>query len=497
MKRCVMFAAILAISMIAFGIDSPAQTFTTLVDFNGFNGEEPYLGPITQGVDGAIYGTTESGGANCTPNDSYGCGSIFRMTSTGQLSAIRLTEAQGYIPISGLLFATNGSAYGTSEFGGPNIHCNGGFNACGTIYQVDPSGLVTVVYDFCGQTECVDGAEPWGPLVEGFDGNFYGTTKAGGAYDVCTVFKITKSGILTTLHSFCPQIPCQDGSEMQSALIQNSDGIFYGATEFGGNAECPDLGCGTIFRITPNGTFTTIHKFNGHDGWDISGLNQGNDGNFYGTTFLGGDLTCDPPRGCGVVFSIAPSGTFHVLHEFELTDGVGPVAGLTWANDGNLYGTTSGYDTYGHRIKSSTIFRISPGGTLTTLYIFTDADGVRPTSSLLQSTTGILYGTTLVGGNLKCNHKEGCGTVFSFDLGLQPFISFVQRFGKVNLLIGILGQGFTGTTSVTLNGTPANFTVVSDTFIKATVPAGATTGYVTVTTPSGTLTSNVPFYVLP
>lgn len=114
---------------------------------------------------------------------------------------------------------------------------------------------------------------------------------------------------------------------------------------------------------------------------------------------------------------------------------------------------------------------------------------------LLQATTGTFYGTTAVGGEGQCA-GSGCGTVFSLDMGLGPFVTFVRAAGRVGQTSGILGQGFTGTTSVSLNGTPASFTVVSDTYIRATVPVGATTGYVTVTTPSGTLTSNVPFHVI-
>ena len=137
------------------------------------------------------------------------------------------------------------------------------------------------------------------------------------------------------------------------------------------------------------------------------------------------------------------------------------------------------------------MFRVTTGGALTTLHTFDGKDGADPFSGLVQDTNGDLYGTTYDGGS----HDEG--TVFSLDMGLGQFVSFVNGAGRVGQTGGILGQGFTGATSVSLNGTPASFRVVSDTFIEATVPAGATTGYVTVTTPGGTLSSNVPFRVLP
>ncbi len=150
-----------------------------------------------------------------------------------------------------------------------------------------------------------------------------------------------------------------------------------------------------------------------------------------------------------------------------------------------------------------TVYSFTPDGQLKTLYDFCSesncADGYFPTSTLLQGTNGIIYGTTTYGGLGVCNNLNGvgCGTVFSLEMGLRPFVALVRGIARVNQQFGILGQGFTGTTAVSLNGMPAQFTVVSDTFIKATVPAGATTGYVTVTTPSGTLTSNKPFVVIP
>jgi uncharacterized repeat protein (TIGR03803 family) len=167
---------------------------------------------------------------------------------------------------------------------------------------------------------------------------------------------------------------------------------------------------------------------------------------------------------------------------------------LVLATDGNLYGTTSGSEN-GRKHSDGTIFRITEQGVLTTLHVFDGTDGSNP-EGLFQATSGMFYGSTVSAGDLHCHLLNGCGTIFSLDVGLSPFVAFVRPYGKVGQTGGILGQGFTGTTSVSLNGTPANFTVVSDTFIKATVPLGATTGYVTVMTPSGMLTSNVPFRVL-
>lgn len=205
---------------------------------------------------------------------------------------------------------------------------------------------------------------------------------------------------------------------------------------------------------------------------------QATDGNFYGTTYAGGT------RGYGTVFKITDSGEFTTLHSFiaNPNDGANPYAGLVQATDGNLYGTTySGGNCCG------TIFSITPGGTYLTLHYFDATGDAFPQAGLAQATSGVLYGTT----------AGGYGSIFSLDMGLGPFVTFVRFAGRVGRTGPILGQGLAGTTGVSINGIQANFTVVSDTFIRATVPEGATTGFVTVTTPSGTLTSNVPFHVIP
>jgi uncharacterized repeat protein (TIGR03803 family) len=205
---------------------------------------------------------------------------------------------------------------------------------------------------------------------------------------------------------------------------------------------------GTVFKITPSGKFTRLHSFCAQAGckdgaFPSGGLVQGTDGNFYGATLGGGDIVVcgGAADGCGTVFKITPDGVLTTLHSFRYTDGAGP------------------------------------GG-------------------LLQATNGSFYGTTGFGGNLNCG-MWGCGTVFSLNLHVRPFVALVRSAGKVGQTFGVLGQGFVGTTRVSLNGFPAKFTVKSDTFILATVPEGARTGFVRVTTPGGILTSSVRFRVIP
>jgi uncharacterized repeat protein (TIGR03803 family) len=226
-------------------------------------------------------------------------------------------------------------------------------------------------------------------------------------------------------------------------------------------------------------------------------LIQAADGNLYGTTTLGGN-GCNTYGGCGTVFRITPQGKLTTLYAFHGTDGAGPYAGLVQATDGNFYGTTAygGTDAPDCAGACGTVFKITPGGELTTLHYFAFTEGEFPDGSLLQATNGVFYGSTHSGGDSTCNPPGGCGTVFSLDTGLGPFVSFVRNPAKVGQTFGVLGQGLTGTTSVSLNGTPATFRVLSNTFLEAVVPAGSTTGPVTVTTPGGTLSSNVPFHVL-
>ena len=294
--------------------------------------------------------------------------------------------------------------------------------------------------------------------------------------------------MLTTLHTFGGL----DGYTPYAGLALGTDGNFYGTTTSGGDSCSGEYTCGTVFRITPGGTLTTLHDFDDSDGAEPLGvLVLGTNGNFYGTTIQGG------AAGYGTVFEITPKGTLTTVVDFNPDGGGpfggGPEAGLALGSDGNFYGTSL-YS--GCAIGCGTVFETTPDGVFTNLHTFSGPDGLNPTGGLFQSTGGTFYGTTHEGGRSN-NCRYGCGTLFSLDMGLGPFVSFVRNPAEVGQAFGILGQGFTGTTSVELNGIPATFTVVSNTFIKATVPAGATTGYVTVTTPSGTLTSNVPFRVIP
>jgi uncharacterized repeat protein (TIGR03803 family) len=250
--------------------------------------------------------------------------------------------------------------------------------------------------------------------------------------------------------------------------------------------------------MTTTGTLTVLYKVIDTTTNFDSRLVQATDGNFYGTDSTGG------ANEYGRVFKMTPRGELTTLYSFcsqtDCSDGYYPSGGVTQATDGNFYGVTSAGGSPSCVVNGGagcgTIFQLTPAGTLTTLHSFDQSDGIVPLGGLLQATNGTLYGTTDQGGDITCSLKTGCGTVFSIDMGLSPFVSFVLGAGKVGQTGQILGQGFTGSTAVYFNGIPASFTVRSDTYLTAPVPPGAITGYVTVTTPSGTLKSNMPFFVI-
>jgi len=465
------FRIAFSILMCALSAIASAQTFTTLVTFNSRNGGVP-LSFLTQGEGGNLLGMTAIGGTsrNCT----HGCGTIFRLTQSGALTTLfDFDSYHGSGPQGGLILASDGNFYGTTP--------DGGENEFGTVFRVTPAGALKTRYRFNG----LDGGGPYAPVVQGTDGQFYGTTVIGGGHKNChgqtcgTIFKISSRGKLTTLYRFNGK----DGAWPFSGLVQAADENFYGTTPEGGKH-----GSGTVFSITPTGSLKQLYSF---DGGGPGALVQALDGNFYGTTGGGAN-------GYGTVFRITPEGELATLHNFSGDDGSSPYGRLIQASDGNLYGITEqGGDPSCARYGCGTVFQITLSGTLTTIHSFHGEDGELPYGGLLQDTSGIIYGTTSEGADFTCGGGYGCGAVFSIDMGLGPFVTFVRSLGRVGGTGGILGQGFTGTTAVSLNGTPADFTVVSDTFIKATVPPGATTGYVSVTTPSGVLKSNVPFQVIP
>jgi uncharacterized repeat protein (TIGR03803 family) len=428
------------------------QTFTTLVNFNLTNGANS-TATLVQGPDGELYGTTYSGGGS-------GKGTIFRVSPAGNLISLHsFTGSDGQNPIGGLVLAGQGGLIGATFVGGAygqNV------NGYGFVYRMTVSEDFSAVQSFNG----VDGQNPEDTLTFGNDGNYYGTTRLGGASGNGTIVKITPNGVITVLHSFNGTT---DGAQPIGGLLLGRDSNFYGVTYIGGTNSA-----GTIFKVSPSGTFTVLHTFAGNDGaGSVATLVLGNDGNLYGTTGTGG------VGGGGTAFELTSSGVFTVLHSFNGTDGTGPSA-LTLGTDGNFYGTTSRGGVNG----LGTVFQLTAAGAVTTLHQFAGADGTSPYAGLVQHTNGSFYGVTYAGG------ADADGTIFSVNMGLSPFVSLQTLTARLGGTIGVLGQGLTGTTVVTINGATASFKVISDTYLTVVVPAEASSGYVEVKTPQGLLRSS-------
>jgi uncharacterized repeat protein (TIGR03803 family) len=469
------FSCIALLCFAATVIASPAQTFTTLVVFDGTNGGLPSWA-LVQGIDGNFYGSTGFGGTGSQ-------GTVFKITPAGKLTTLQSIQ---YPHLS--VQATNGNFYGTTPDGGPM--------GAGTVFKMTATGKLTTLYNFCSQPGCADGSYPYGGVIQASDGNFYGTTAGGGTKNYGTVFKITPAGKLTTLAAF--------GSvgSAGTGVVEGTDGNFYGTTSDGG----PN-GYGTIFKVTPGGKLTKLHTFEFTDGkFPYDALIQGSDGNFYGTTYTGGanDPQACEGGGCGTIFRITPSGTLTTLYNFcsqpNCIDGQWPSGGLVEGTDGNFYGITDAGGDFGESCPfgiCGTVFKMTPEGVLTTLHSFDTTDGSSPYAGLVQGTNGKFYGNTEMGADLSCGGGYGCGTVFSLDVGLGPFVETRPTSGKVGAKVVILGDNLKGATGVSFSGTAATFKVVSKSEIRTMVPAGATTGTVTVTMPNGTLNSNVTFRVIP
>jgi uncharacterized repeat protein (TIGR03803 family) len=400
------------------------------------DGETP--NGVIEGSDGNFYGTTG-------PFGNASGGTMYQLTPSGTLTTLH-TFCPEMDPNSGhcldgagpgpVIEGNDGNFYGTAGTGGVNFEFGGG--TAGTAYMITPSGTLTTLHSFCAQVDpitetCLDGEQPDG-IIEGSDGNFYGTTFSGGvnSFGGGVVFKMTPSGVLTTLYSFCSQDPdtidCLDGED-PSGLIEGSDGNFYGITLVGGQFGRSGTRGGTVFKVTPTGTLTTLHTFcseedpktgNCFDGDGPTDLIEGSDGNFYGTTSGGG------ANGAGSVFRLTPSGMLTILYSFcskgnpntfSCPDGADPGAVIE-GSDGNFYGTTRTGGEFGNDNRDGTAFMLTPSGTLFTLYSFCSQldpatfdclDGEGPNGGFIQASDGNFYGTTEIGG---ANGQFGFGTLF-------------------------------------------------------------------------------------
>jgi uncharacterized repeat protein (TIGR03803 family) len=350
-------------------VGAPAVAFGQVYDavYSQQHLENPQ-GRLVKATDGYFYGTTASGGASNN-------GTIFKLSPNGEFTHLHsFSNMDGRFPSDGVVEGSDGNFYGTT--------CYGGQHDLGTVYRITPSGVHTVLLTFSGP----NGSNPRGTLVEGDDGHFYGTTVGGGG-GYGTIYKISPSGTYSLLLSF-GWPPSAYGPS--AGLLKASDGNFYGTTNYGGTS-----GCGTVFKMTPQGTLTVIRNLaysTGHS--PRAKLVEGTDGNFYGITRV--DYYPDV-----AIFRVTPTGTYTRLHTLDrIYDD--PRAEMVKGHDGLLYGTTAG----GGEHQDGTVFRLSYDGVLTILHSFESSTGAVPTAGLTVGDNGDLYGTTSEGG------KDNCGTVF-------------------------------------------------------------------------------------
>jgi uncharacterized repeat protein (TIGR03803 family) len=443
-----------------------AQTATTLYTFtNPANGSTPEWA-LAQGRDGALYGTTVQGGANtCTANgQSYGCGAIFRLDTSGSFTLLHSFDGDDGSGPQGIILGSDGDFYGAA--GG------GGSNNLGTLYKITQSGVFTKLHDFGNAS---DGEYPTVQLIQASDGNLYGLSVIG-------LYRATTSGTVTTLFAFS-----RPPYFAPAPLIQTTNGYLLatlGNEYFNGKVST----CGALVKFSLQGAQISEHDFSclGPDGNSpIAPFIQAADGNFYGTTSNGGTGTLH----LGTALEVdAASYTTTLLHNFGQDSGL-PWNGLTQGSDGNFYGAVPVSTLSG----SGSAYELTAGGIYTELAGLPYVGEDFPAWQLVQHTNGEFYGCI---SGIALFTTTYFGSVYAVDNGLSPFITFVAPQGRVDSRVQILGQGLTGASAVTFNGVPAGkFTVLSDTFMTAFVPAGASSGTIVVTTPSGALTSNKSFRV--
>ena len=449
-----------------------AQTYTKLYAYPEDTRNDTGIGLagfMTQGQDGNIYGTIGDDGSNAA-------GSAFKMTTAGHFTRIyafcALTKcADGAGPWGGLTLGLDGDLYGTTT--------SGGKVGAGTVFRLTSTGTLTTLWSF---DNGADAGAPWYPPLQGLDGNFYGSSNTVYAGDYGAFYRVTST---PNSEKVLVDFNYTNGAD-PNLPIQGTDGNFYGTAVYGGTSKI-----GAVYKITPGGAITVLHNFAGYpkDGASPQGvLVQGTDGNFYGTTYQGG------ANNYGTIFKITPAGVLTLLHSFAPSstnlDGANPQTGLVLGSDGNFYGAT----VIGGYYNGGLLYKITPAGKFTILHSLCSTSGCTngfyPRTPLVQHTNGKFYGNT--SGN-----SLGGSYFYSLDVGLKGFTKLVNWAGKVGATVDLLGQGFTGTTSVSFNGVAATFKNVSDTYITATVPAGAPSGTVTVTTFTSTMTSNRAFLVVP
>ena len=434
-----------------------------------------------------------------------------------------LTQCPDGSFLSGFIESPDGNFYGIASEGGT------GLNSQGTVFKITPGGQLTVLYSFAEQPDgsLPNGASP-DSLVEGIDGFLYGTTLVDGGNGLGTAFRLSKTGTITLLHSFCNTIDCHDGAN-PAFLTQGIDGNFYGVT--GPNGPPTSV----IFRMSRTGTYKVLHTFDVKgqpDGTGVFGMLQAPDGNFYGTTVAGEQL-----KPYNTVFRFDPiTSQYTILHGFNSPNINLPniaSSGLTVGSDGKLYGLRVGSILY-HITLAGAYHEIGPvsptqfsdgdlieasdgnlwgdfffgnpgivfsstlsGSVLYNIPLNSAVNGFEP-FGLLQAADGKLYGMSFQNGAPTNGHPSN-GSFWVIDAGLPAprptLVNFQPASGKPGSTFLLQGSHFVGTTDVRIDGACAKFKVLTANYVRVTVPAGATTGKISATNAGGTSISTREFTV--
>jgi uncharacterized repeat protein (TIGR03803 family) len=509
-----------------------AQTYTDLFDFDGTSHGccSTFPGVLAQGRDGNLYSTALQGGANNR-------GVIFKSTLTGTVTVLHnFNVTDGYNPQGGLSLGTDGNFYGTTV--------SGGSHSAGTIFQITPSGTHMVIYNFTNGTDggfprnspvqgsdgqfygttvvgsnssiykvtatgtltkvATLGLECDGPLTVATDGKFYGVTNVGGASNRGSVFSVTNAGVLKTIFSFNDPT----GALPFGPILQGTDGNFYGTASTGGTSTG-----GVVYKLTSAGVFTVLHNFDGVNralGNDpVTGLVQGSDGFLYGVT-SGGGAHLD-----GTIFKIKTDGTgFAVVHDFDGSHGSAPNSQPLLHTNGKIYGQTN----TGGSHNDGVIYSLAAGLKQFVEPVVIKQAKVGGSVGLLgqnfSTATSVLFGTgagtftTSGNGFMTAKPANGDTTgVITVDepggnlvspqsFKILPVLkTFLPTSGPVGTQVVLTGTSFLQATTVKFGTKVATFTVNSDTQITTTVPTGAVTAKISVTTPGGTATTSTNFTV--
>lgn len=393
--KCVRMTALCGLILINFGSLDYAlagYNFSSLYSFKGGSDGQGPASAILLDASGNIYGTTEDGGGSgkgCL--FGYGCGTVFKLTSTGSETPLYSFKGgnDGEIPYGALIADASGNLYGTTAFGGSYGN--------GTVFQITPDGTENVLHVFSNGGG--DGSNPYAGLVADGVGNLYGTTTGGGAFASGTIFEVGSDDTETVLYSFTGG---RDGSVPYDPLILDRKGRLYGTTVGGGAWNQ-----GAVFMLGPTGTESVLYSFHGaakHGAQPFSKLVRDKSGNFYGTTYAGGS------DNLGAVFKVAPDGTETILYSFKGgTDGANPTRSLVMDSDNNLYGTTTWGGSGNCYQGCGIVFKLTQQKRETILHSFGGEDGATPTAGLTLDGSGNLYGTTDGGGT------NQLGTVFKLS----------------------------------------------------------------------------------